>query len=288
MEKAATREGNDPAEAQAEAEMTPLSPAEVMKSTLFKTLFEETLAANDSIEEAQSVAAAEEMATIVAQQLSLTVPKLALVIGNARYAGHPTLPCVRRDAAEVVKSLVRCGYEVQSHADLDGKRLHTAIRQFVSTARARAEGRDDAGPVPLAGISRRASTLDLGRDPRELVSSLYQRAVGVSTSFSSQHSDPFGAPDAPPEPPNSPVLLTFWYGGAAASLDGSNCIIPVDTPGEALTRGTMAAAERGTMSVDEIGALLAHTCGGGGATMWLDPGGQRAQYDINQGRGKSQ
>lgn len=74
--------------------------------------------------------------------------RLALVIGNAAYAGRP-LATAAADAGLVAQALSQAGYAVTAAHDLDAKGLRAALHAFADAAR-------DAGPdatvfVYLAG-----------------------------------------------------------------------------------------------------------------------------------------
>lgn len=86
---------------------------------------------------------------VLAAAPAAAAPRLALVVGNAAYAGHP-LATAANDAGLVAQALAQAGYDVTAARDLDGKALRAAFHAFADSAR-------DAGPdasilVYLAGI----------------------------------------------------------------------------------------------------------------------------------------
>lgn len=88
------------------------------------------------------------MAFVLAFQVQVTAParepRLALVIGNADYAGDP-LATSRNDAGLVAGALRSAGFEVDGAANLDHEALRLAFRNFVRRA-------EQAGPRAIVFV----------------------------------------------------------------------------------------------------------------------------------------
>ena len=232
--------------------------------------------------------------------------KFALVIANGRYTKAGLVPGVGVDADGVAKALAANGWAVQQIHDAPKATLLAAISAFVSNITGQHGHRSTSGessvsgsrgllgpPLPSWAMSNSSFSATgarlggVGRQGMRSAASFAPMRGGISRStLGSAGMRPQTAPNwtaslmlpdadlfggGVPPPQSSPADILVWYGGAAASVQGRNVLLPndVDVSSALLSHSARRVLSSG-IAVSDLTQTLVDAAGGGGVAVLGD------------------
>lgn len=232
--------------------------------------------------------------------------KFALVIANGRYTKDGLVPGVSVDADGVAKALADNGWLVQQVHDAPRATLIAAFSAFVSNITGQHGHRGSSGsssisrggrgllgpPMPswamsnssfsatgahLGGIGRQGmrSAASFAPLSRGSISRSTLGSAGMRPQTAPNWTASLMLPDAfdggvPPEQ-SPPADILVWYGGAAASVQGRNVLLPNDAAvSDALLSHSARRVLSAGIAVSDLTQTLVDAAGGGGVAVLAD------------------
>ena len=232
--------------------------------------------------------------------------KFALVIANGRYTKDGLVPGVAVDADGVAKALAANGWAVQQIHDAPKTTILAALSAFVSNITGQHGHRSTTGessvpgsrgllgpPLPSWAMSNSSFSATgarlggVGRQGMRSAASFAPMSAGTSrstlgnaglrpqtaptwiASLMLPDADLFGGGVPPPQ--SSPADILVWYGGAAASVQGRNVLLPndVDVSSALLSHSARRVLSSG-IAVSDLTQTLVDAAGGGGVAVLAD------------------